>query len=227
MEKIKILTFAKGNFKKAQNKLIKHLKKLGFDNIVNLDENNLPESFKNEYREILKSTKGFGYCIWKPYLILSELHKLKDDEILIYIDSTDCPSKIFFEIVINYFEKNNLLLLNRGYLNGEWTKRDTFILMDCDEKKYHEHVQLEAGIIALNKTESNIKLIEEWFSYTKNINILTETPNICGKENLINFKEHRYDQSILTNLSIKYNLKSYNFNSTIIKYNYYQPKNYI
>ena len=118
------------------------------------------------------------------------------------------------------------MLLNRGYNHGEWTKRDTFKLMDCDTNEYHNHVQLEAGVIALKYTDFNKKLVDEWFFYSKNENILTELPNISKLPNLSNFKEHRYDQSILTNLSIKYKLISYKLDNTFIKYNFNQPKIY-
>ena len=98
--------------------------------------------------------------------------------------------------------------------------------MGCDEKKYHDHVQLEAGVLGLKKTKFTKNLISEWFEYAKNKNILTEIPNIGGQPNLPTFREHRYDQSILTNLSIKYNLNSFRFPLHVIKYNYNQPHIY-
>jgi hypothetical protein len=154
------------------------------------------------------------------------LEKLNEDEILIYIDSTDLPEKIFFDIVLDHFNKKDLLLINRGYNHGEWTKRDCFILMDCDNNKYYESVQLEAGIIGLKKTEFNTNLIKEWFEFMKNEKILTDIPNTCGQPNLPNFVDHRHDQSILTNLSIKYNLNSFNYPNYVIKYNFNQPRVY-
>ena len=148
---------------------------------------------------------------------------LNDDEILVYIDSTDLPDKLFFEIIIDHFKSNDSLFVNRGYKHGEWTKRDCFILMDCDTPKFHDHIQLEAGVLALRKNQFNIDLLNEWIKYMGNENILTDIPNICGLPNLPNFKDHRHDQSILTNLIIKNNLKSYKFPDFVIKYNYNQP----
>jgi hypothetical protein len=225
-DKIKVLTFAKGNFIESQNTLIKQLESIGISNIIIKTDNDLPVKFKSDFLNLLNQTKGYGYCIWKPYIIIDELNKLNDDEVLIYIDSTDFPEKLLFEIAISHFNKNDLLLVNRGYNHGEWTKRDCFILMNCDEPKYYNHVQLEAGLIGLKKTNFNLTLLNEWFEYSKNENILTFIPNNCGQPNLPNFKEHRYDQSILTNLSIKYNLQSVKFPTHVIKYNYNQPQIY-
>ena len=224
--KIKVLTFGKGNFVESQKNLVDKLKSIGVQNIIVKTDSDLPESFQKEFSNILQYKRGYGYCIWKPYIIQQELNILQEDEILIYIDSTDYPESLFFDIVSSHLEKNDLFLVNRGYNHGQWTKRDCFVLMECDEKKYHDHVQLEAGVLGLKKTEFTQKLISEWFEYSKNENILTEIPNISGQENLPTFREHRYDQSILTNLSIKYNLNSFRFPLHVIKYNYNQPQIY-
>ena len=225
-DKIKILTFAKGNFIESQQKLKNHLVSIGLTNQKHITDKDLPESFLSEYSEILSFKKGYGYCIWKPFIILEELKSIGDDEILVYIDSTDLPEKIFFDEVLKNFEQREYFFLNRGYNHGQWTKRDTFVLMDCDNQKYYNHVQLEAGVIGLKKNNFNVELVQEWLEYAKNKNILTEHPNISNLPNVNNFVEHRYDQSILTNLFIKKNLVSHRFGTEVIKYNYNQPKIY-
>ncbi len=192
-------------------------------NRVSLTDLDLSDEFKNEYSHILKYRKCYGYCIWKPHIILQELEKLKDNEILFYVDSTDLPKKPLFDFMNEYFKTNSLLLFNRGYNHGEWTKRDTFILMDCDFSNFHGSVQLEAGVIALKKTNENISLMKEWFEHCTDIRKVSDEPNTCGLNNLNNFKEHRHDQSILTNLSLLKGIISYNFNSDYIQYNYNQP----
>lgn len=225
-DKIKVLTFAKGNFVESQKNLLQHLTQIGVNNLIVKSDDDLPSEFMDEFSNLFGQKRGYGYWIWKPFIILNELQKLNDDEILIYIDSTDIPEKIFFDIVLDHFNNNDLLLINRGYKHGEWTKRDCFVLMDCDNDSYHNSVQLEAGIMALKKNDFNINLIKEWFEFMKDEKILTDIPNTCGLPNLPNFKDHRHDQSILTNLSIKRNLKSLNFPNYVIKYNFNQPRIY-
>jgi hypothetical protein len=220
-DKIKLITFAKGNFIDSQNKLKTHLESIGVTNQKHFTDNDLPISFINEYEEILSFKKGYGYCIWKSFIIMQELRTIKENEILLYIDSTDLPEKSFFEDVINNFNDKDYFLLNRGYNHGQWTKRDTFVLMECDSSEFHNHVQLEAGVVGLKNTNFNVELVQQWFEYSTNKNILTELPNICGLPNINDFIEHRYDQSILTNLAIKNNLISYNLGTDKIKYNYF------
>ena len=158
-DKIKVLTFSKGSFKQSQEKLKSHLISIGINNLINYSDSDLPKDFIDEFQDLFEQKRGYGYWIWKPFIILKELDNLADDEILIYMDSTDQPSNLFFEILNNHLKKEEIYLVNRGYKNGEWTKRDCFIMMNCDDKKYHNSIQLEAGVLGLKKTDNNIKLI--------------------------------------------------------------------
>lgn len=222
LNKIKILTFANEKFSDSRRRLLNYLSSIGLNNQITLDETYFSDSFKEEYKNILSKERGFGYWLWKPYIILEELKKIESDEILIYLDSSDRPEKTFFDIVINNMKKNDSFFINRGYKNGEWTKRDCFHYMNCDTDFYHNSVQLEAGIICLKNTDSNIELLNEWFSYCKDEQILTDLPNKSGLNNLPNFKDHRHDQSILTNIILKKGINSYRFNHDILKFNFYQ-----
>jgi hypothetical protein len=225
--KIKVLTFAKGSFEESQKKLSKHLKSIGINNQINLTDNDLPKEFKEKNIDFFEEKRGYGYWIWKPFLIKNEVKKLKEDEILIYVDSTDLPSIKFFNLVNDFFEKNEVLLINRGgYINGDWTKRDCFIHMNCDEKKYYEALQLDAGIIGVKKNFTCLNLLNDWEEIMQNKSIVDDSPNKMGLPNLKNFREHRHDQSILTNLSICKNIKSVNISGDIILFNYHQPKIY-
>ena len=82
--------------------------------------------------------------------------------------------------------------------------------MDCDKTNYWNADQVEAGIIAFKKTDENILFLQEWLEYAKNKYILTDHPNTSGKANFDSFIDHRHDQSILTNLCIKYDVKLVN-----------------
>ena len=62
------------------------------------------------------------------------------------------------------------------------------------------------GAVSLwTKNTNNINLLNEWLRYCRDPRIITDDPNMCGRPNFIEFKDHRHDQSILTILSIKYN----------------------
>jgi hypothetical protein len=221
LDKIKILTFANNRYLGSRENLIRHLSSLGLNNFIKLDESYFSEDFVKENQKILSMRRGFGYWLWKPYIIIEELKKLQPDEILLYLDSGDKPEKLLFDIINNHMLQNDNLFVNRGYKNGDWTKKDCFTLMNCDDEKYYNSVQLEAGIICLKNTDSNMDLLDDWFFYCKNEQILTDSPNKFNEKNLDGFMDHRHDQSVLTNVVLKRNIKSFKFTNDIIKYNYY------
>ena len=224
--KIKLITFGKGNFIEPANRLMESVKQLGVNKTKLILDSDLSNEFKTEYDYLLKHTQGYGFCMWKPYIIKQELSKLNSDEILIYLDSTDLPSSKFFEIVVSKLEKHDYLFANRGYgPNSAWTKRDTFVLMGCDEPKYWNPGQLEAGLICMKNTEFNQNLLDEWFGYCKNSAIISDDPNTCGLPNFP-MQAHRHDQSILTNLQIKYNMTMTDIPSDLVQFNYNQPIKY-
>jgi hypothetical protein len=222
-EKIKVLTFATKKYEESRNILVQHLSNLGITNQINCNDSDLPNEFKEEHSSLFDLKRGYGYWIWKPFLIKKILTSLKSDEILVYLDSSDLPSAHFFNFVKDYFNENNFLFFNQGYNHGMWTKSDCFFFMDCNDQEYYDHVQIEAGVIVMKNTFENIKLIDEWYSWMTNYQILNDSPNICNLPNSQNFQEHRHDQSILTNLIIKNKLPTHFLTKELVQCNVNQP----
>ena len=216
---LKIITFANNNYVESRDILVSIIKDMNVGEVIAYGDNDLDSEFREKYKDVLSFKRGYGYWLWKPYLILKTLMESNEEDIILYIDSTDLPTPKLFEFVYNHFEKNDILLFKQHYLHDEWTKRDCFILMDCDDEKYHNQVQLEAGIVGIKKTEFNINLMKEWLKYCSDRFVVTDLPSLCGFPNMKGFKEHRHDQSILTNLSIKYDIPSYQFDSNYVSYN--------
>jgi hypothetical protein len=90
-----------------------------------------------------------------------------------------------------------------------WTKRDCFVLMDCDSKEYWNSPQVQAGINIWKNTPRVRSFLEEWLEYCKDPRIITDQPNTCGEDNLTEYQDHRHDQSILTNLLIKKGIRAF------------------
>ena len=86
-----------------------------------------------------------------------------------------------------------------------WTKRDCFILTDADEAKYWEAPMTNGAVSVWEKNDKNIEFLKQWLRYLRNVQIVTDSPNMCGKPNHFGFKDHRHDQSVLTILTVKNN----------------------
>jgi len=201
------VTYSDEKFDKHR-KTLNEQAKLTFDGVFTYDRNWLINTdFYEPNKEILDQSTGAGFCLWKPYIILETLKSLEPNDILFYLDSADIFTNNLVEFLKDYFNSDYEFILTYGGFNKQktYTRRDCFVLMDCDNEKYHEHIQLEAGMIALKKTNHVIEILEEWLHFCKNKHILTNIENICG-DNLTGFIAHRYDQSVLTNLAVKHNL---------------------
>lgn len=166
---------------------------------------------KNQF--ILSRPRGAGYWIWKPFIILETFKTLEDGDIVLYSDAglkvIDNLSPLF-EIAKN--DSKGIILFKLpavGVLAHKaktWTKRDCFVLTECDEEKYW-HADMGNGAISLwKKSDKNIEFLHEWLKYLRDPRIVTDDPNMGGKPNFIDFKDHRHDQSVLTILATKYNL---------------------
>jgi hypothetical protein len=212
IEKINFCVYSNEKYSKPRKSILNLAKRsLIFNSIFEYDREWLEKTkFYSDNIGILGDTngKGDGWCLWKPYVILESLKKIENGEILIYMDSTDTFSSGFKEFIIEHFNSNEFLLSQMGdNKNSVYTKRDTFHYMGCDSIEYWETPQLEAGIIGVRKNENTIRFMEEYLKYCQDERIIKDSPNICGKDNLGNYIGHRYDQSVLTNLKVKYSIK--------------------
>ena len=158
--------------------------------------------YKNNYK-LLDDKRGAGWWLWKPYVILDAIEQVDEGDIVVYCDCGD----MFSPGLIPYLEQNigkddlSLLLLG-GHPNRQYTKKDCFIGMDCDEEDYWNSTQLEAGFMVWKACAQSARIVNDWLKYCLDFDILNDEPSTKGEESF-DFKEHRHDQSILTNLAIK------------------------
>jgi hypothetical protein len=163
---------------------------------------------KNSY--ILERPRGAGYWIWKPYIILHAMESIDYGDIVMYSDAAveviDDLSPIFD--IAN--EKDIVVFkIPGGHLNRTWTKRDTFILLKCDEPKYWDDSMITATFSLWKKTDKNIEFLNEYLKYLRDPRIVTDDPNMCGLPNFLEFRDHRHDQSVLSLLTRRENFERF------------------
>jgi hypothetical protein len=178
----------------------------GFDKSINYNQKSFDEDFTRKNQKILNLSRGSGYWIWKPYIILDALKKSNYGDIIFYSDSGSIIIKNFkpmFEIVEKDEKGIILYELNVNFLNKYVTKRDCFFYMNCDEEYYHNSVMTLASFVLIRKSDYSISFVEEWLKYCEDERILTDIPNQCGLDNFEGFSDHRHDQSVLSLLARK------------------------
>ena len=235
MKKI-LISFGDKNYKKSLDLLEKTSLENGVDNFLGytkswlISTNFYKKSKRNQY--ILNKSRGAGYWMWKPFIILETFKSLGDNDIVLY---SDAGLKVIdnlnplYKVAQNDSNDGKVLfkLPTVGvphHLAKTWTKRDCFVLMDCDSEKYWGANMTNGAISLWKKTSGNIKFLEEWQEYLRDPKIITDDGNIMGKSNFMEFRDHRHDQSVLTLLSVKYNFELFRDptqygNSEISKFN--------
>jgi len=164
---------------------------------------------KNQF--ILSRPRGAGYWIWKPYIILETFKGLVDGDIVLYSDAgMEVIGNLnpLYEIAQKGPNGGKILFqIPDGHLIKTWTKRDTYVLMNCDEPKFYNHVMVNGALSLWKKSEENIAFLNEWQRFLRDPRIVTDDANMCGRPNLIEFRDHRHDQSVISILSVRDNME--------------------
>ena len=216
MSKIYFITFGGGdiNYFEAVSRICKQAKKLGiFDKIIGYTPIYLvnDKHFWKSHGDFIKNNKrGFGYWLWKSYLIKKTLELLNDGDILVYLD---CGCEIDVRNKDKILELIELVKTDKiigSYVKktkeSMWTKKDVFIALNALKPKYIYSEQRQGGALILLKCKEVVDLIDLWYKYGSNYHLIDDSPSI--EKNFDNFKEHRHDQSIFSLLTKKYNIFS-------------------
>jgi len=145
--------------------------------------------------------------MWKPYIILETMKKIKEGDVLFYVD---CGAEIISDVqpLIDLCkEQGGILLFSAGNMMKFWTKRDCFIKMGCDNEKYWDAPQIMGGYQIYIKNQKSIQFLEDDLKYVQVSELIDNSSSII--QNFKGFKRHGYDQSILGNLATKYNIKAF------------------
>lgn len=225
MTKIYLCSFADSFYKNASKRFKQQAAELNiFDDIFIYDEYDLDSDFRLKFCDKLKfSTRGFGYWVWKPHIILKTLEKIDDDSILIYADIGCHINNINikkFNYYINIVAENNFLSFslksfdNKSFKEEIWTKADLFDYFNVLNKDEIINTdQICTTNFYLKKTNENVKFLKRWQKvYYDNFNLADDSPSLIPNVN--NFIEHRHDQSIF---SILVKLNQFH----VLNYEYY------
>jgi len=199
---------------RSQNVLNQSAVKFGIKHYISYNPSNLDKEFSEKYSHLLTpTTRGYGYWMWKSAILEQTFNIANDNDIILYIDSGNQIVSNLDYIISVCNQKEVVLFDNRDgnphgipHINQDWTKRDCFTLMDCDEEKYYKAPQIDASYLFFKKTSFTQSLIKEFKTFSENENIISDLPNIT-KPNLSTFSDHRHDQSIMSLLAAKHNIE--------------------
>lgn len=176
-----------------------------FENIHILNEHDIDKHFINlNYNFIKYGTRGFGYWIWKPQVILQTLEKMHNNDYLLYCDIGCSFNKNKIERLKEYIDITDDILCFEviDAKIKEFTKMDTikYILPEIDVNLD----QICATSILFKKTDIVIKLLKEWIEMccVDNYRLVDDSKSVFPNDE--HFKDHRHDQAIFNLLVRKY-----------------------
>jgi len=212
MTKKYLLTFGGGgqNYIDAVNRLSLQASQTKlFDQILTYIDDDLKkdDDFWSKHNNfILHNKHGYGYWIWKPYLIKKTMEYMNDGDILLYLDAgceIDIKKKDILNNFLNYV-KDEYIIASFACIEKDWNKMDLLLKLDMNHDKYLNAAQRAAGLILFLVCDKTRKLVNEWYELSCDYHLIDDSPSIS--QNLPCFKEHRHDQSIFSLLTKKYNI---------------------
>lgn len=209
------ITFGAGgeNYVQAGERLINQSNELNiFDKTIlytneYLKNNN--EFWNKHYTFIENNKRGYGYWLWKPFIIKKTMEQMKNGDILLY---ADCGC----EIDIKKKDKllNDIELVKTQYIIGsytghdeqKWNKMDLILKLDANDDEYINTMQRQAGVILFLVCDETRNLVNEWYELSCDYHLIDDSPSIAPNADI--FIEHRHDQSIFSLLTKKYKIYS-------------------
>lgn len=211
--KVVLVSFASSKYYDIQNRLSQSSIGNGVDYCINYTESSIDSDFIHNNLDIWNNPRGFGYWIWKPYIILDAMQKVDYGDLIIYVDAGNIISHTLYPIIEEFNSRDIILFDNRDcnpygqcWRNSEWTKGDCFGFMNCNTEEYWSGKQINASYQAYKKTDTALKFLSEYMESCSDYRIITDRNNETYS-NQPSFIEHRHDQSIASLLAIKYNIE--------------------
>ena len=201
------VTFGDERFAKSRDFGVKMATLVGgFDMAIGYSMDDIPEDFKKKHHLIFNIKRGAGLWLWKPYLIYKTLTEIANEGDMVFY----AVGGSFFIRNIKHIERsmgaNDIWVSWIPFVESQFTKADTFVLMDCEKEDFKRSAQIQGGFIYVRKSIETINFIKEWLDYCCDINIL-HPDNLCpGIKNDANFIAHREDQSVLSLLCKKHRI---------------------
>lgn len=187
---IRFITFCDSSMTISAQHCVDSAKMYGAETCQIYSPDDIDSEFYDEHHHILDHDLGAGLWLWKPYIILKELHSLVEGDILIYCDA---GVKIINDLtlLINDMKKDIMLFESSEshIARCKDSVLDYFSITD-DIK------QLQASVIIIKVTTESKQFISEWLYYCCDYDFIYDKTNF-----------HKHDQALLTCVATKYDVQ--------------------
>lgn len=188
-----VISYATNKFKKSQDILKEQSLIKGADSVINYGPSDLDNDFVKKNIHILNSSRGGGFWLWKPYVILKTLLNCEYGDKVLYCDSGMYPIENLNYLFDLTNEKKPIILFQvHGKKIKDWTHNKCIEILNFD-KNLLDLEQTCGAPQLYTKTEESIDFVKQVLSFCE----INEAINDFGDPN------HRHDQSIISMLAVQ------------------------
>ena len=208
---VRLISFGAGS--PGISKALNRVQKQGdvfplIDEVRVFTELDLDEDYMTSFGKLLSDNPtGYGLWSWKSHLIDLELARLREGDVLIYVDAGVEINKrgaSRFSYYLDHLAQHDVLLFSLDHQQRHWTKMNSQILrLD----KHYFRNQLVAGILMFRVSSKSRAFVSDWSKLCKaDQGELLKDPVAGTEEHHVNLVEHRHDQSILSRVAFDHDL---------------------
>lgn len=191
------------------------------DSVRVFSERDFTEEFQSQFNDHLQpGIRGFGYWVWKPWIIQTPLKQLFEGDILIYAHIGCHINPAGRKRLLEYIDRVNRSksgvlgfqairpepdgpVTDDGrslptWLDKYWAKGDLIDYFEVRESpEITDSPAIQAGIICFRKCASSLSFVNDWLTvFQTNFELVDDSPS--RSPNFQGFREHRHDQSVLS-----------------------------
>jgi hypothetical protein len=209
----RFITFGAGeiNYIEAGQRLLNQSKTLDiFSNHKLYTEHDLKNDndFWTQHSSFIQTQKrGYGYWLWKPYIIKKAMAEMQDGDTLLYLDcgcELTVNKKDKLKEYLELVKKEYIIVTSSGCREDLFNKMDLIINMNMLDDIYLKADQTQAGAILFYVCEKTRSIVDEWYNLGCDYHNIDDTPSLIP--NVSGFIEHRHDQSIFSLLLQKHKI---------------------
>lgn len=218
---IKLTTFTDDRMTISANKCAQSAMQHGADSYSIWTMNDLSPEFKETMADVLKHERGAGFYCWKPYIVHREMCRLNDGDILVYCDAGNEWVGDMRQAIAAMDQ--DILFFSNGWRHLDWCKMDCLRAIlpamsyparggDIGIHTIDGYRQAQASTFFIRVAPETREFVKEWYALSIMPGMIDNEPSRLP--NAPTFQEHRWDQSILCCLQIKYGYRLHWFPTT-------------
>lgn len=216
--KVHLISFATEHYYAASMNLIKMAEESGFFASVKVYTPEDIPAFRSRHADFLASNpKGYGYWLWKPYIMMKALEEKTHGDLILYVDVATsilgCTADRLESIVIDevkYRQRrraaawsqflglardNGALFFEYHNKIGVWCKMD--LLIAADAVSLAEEKEIIPGAFFAIVNDRNMAFFSEVYEFMcADYHRIDDSPSV--EKELPCFYEHRHDQSVFS-----------------------------